>query len=128
MKLSAPVRWAPFLPKVPPADPWHEARMRLSIQFPDKRLLQYDCGKLQVLDKLLRRLQAGGHRALIFTQMTKVLDILEQFLNIHGHKYLTPRRSNQGGTAPDTDGSVQQRFSHSVLHLIHDDQVDWAST
>ncbi|KAL3423736.1 SNF2 family domain-containing protein [Phlyctema vagabunda] len=69
-------------------DPFHEARMRLSIQFPDKRLLQFDCGKLQALDKLLRKLQAGGHRALIFTQMTKVLDILEQFLNIHGHKYL----------------------------------------
>ncbi|RDW63916.1 hypothetical protein BP5796_10418 [Coleophoma crateriformis] len=69
-------------------DAFHEARMRLSIQFPDKRLLQYDCGKLQTLDKLLRKLQAGGHRALIFTQMTKVLDILEQFLNIHGHKYL----------------------------------------
>ncbi|KAG5926476.1 swr1 complex component [Claviceps africana] len=88
IRLSEPVRWAPFLPKQPPADPWHEARMTHSIQFPDKRLLQYDCGKLQVLDKLLRRLQSGGHRALIFTQMTKVLDILEQFLNIHGHKYL----------------------------------------
>jgi helicase SWR1 len=69
-------------------DPFHEARMHLSVQFPDKRLLQYDCGKLQALDKLLRRLQSGGHRALIFTQMTKVLDILEQFLNIHGHRYL----------------------------------------
>ncbi|EMT60918.1 Helicase SWR1 [Fusarium odoratissimum] len=88
LKLSKPVRWAPFLPKEAPPDPWHEGRMRLSIQFPDKRLLQYDCGKLQVLDKLLRKLQTGGHRALIFTQMTKVLDILEQFLNIHGHKYL----------------------------------------
>ncbi|KAK8050106.1 hypothetical protein PG994_011836 [Apiospora phragmitis] len=43
---------------------------------------------LQALDRLLRKLQSGGHRALIFTQMTKVLDILEQFLNIHGHKYL----------------------------------------
>jgi helicase SWR1 len=72
----------------PKTDPFHEARMRLSIQFPDKRLLQYDCGKLQALAKLLRKLEAGGHRALIFTQMTKVLDILEQFLNIHGHKYL----------------------------------------
>ncbi|KEF58182.1 uncharacterized protein A1O9_06108 [Exophiala aquamarina CBS 119918] len=70
------------------SDPFHQARMKLSIAFPDKRLLQYDCGKLQRLDKLLRRLQAGGHRALIFTQMTKVLDILEQFLNIHGHRYL----------------------------------------
>ncbi|KAL6713925.1 swr1 complex component [Lecanora helva] len=71
-----------------PKDPYHEARMRLSIAFPDKRLLQYDCGKLQRLDALLRTLQAGGHRALIFTQMTRVLDILEQFLNIHGHRYL----------------------------------------
>ncbi|KAI9884095.1 MAG: hypothetical protein M1823_004125 [Watsoniomyces obsoletus] len=69
-------------------DVFHEARMRLSIAFPDKRLLQYDCGKLQRLDQLLRELLAGGHRALIFTQMTKVLDILEQFLNIHGHRYL----------------------------------------
>ncbi|KAJ9139072.1 Helicase SWR1 [Pleurostoma richardsiae] len=88
LRLSAPVKRLPFMPREPPVDPWHEARMRLSIQFPDKRLLQYDCGKLQALDKLLRKLQAGGHRALIFTQMTKVLDILEQFLNIHGHKYL----------------------------------------
>ncbi|KAK7517060.1 helicase swr1 [Phyllosticta citriasiana] len=69
-------------------DPFHESRVRLSIAFPDKRLLQFDCGKLQRLDKLLRELQAGGHRALIFTQMTKVLDVLEQFLNIHGHRYL----------------------------------------
>lgn len=74
--------------QISPEDPFHEARMRLSIAFPDKRLLQYDCGKLQRLDSLLRTLQAGGHRALIFTQMTKVLDILEQFLNIHGHRYL----------------------------------------
>lgn len=74
--------------EVCPQDPFHEARMHLSIAFPDKRLLQYDCGKLQRLDTLLRTLQAGGHRALIFTQMTKVLDILEQFLNIHGHRYL----------------------------------------
>lgn len=71
-----------------PNDPYHHARTRLSIAFPDKSLIQYDCGKLQALDRLLRNLQAGGHRALIFTQMTKVLDILEQFLNLHGHLYL----------------------------------------
>lgn len=71
-----------------PEDHFHEARMRLSIAFPDKTLIQYDCGKLQQLDKLLRRLEAGGHRALIFTQMTKVLDVLEQFMSLHGHRYL----------------------------------------
>ncbi|CAM1511992.1 Fc.00g095050.m01.CDS01 [Cosmosporella sp. VM-42] len=108
LKLSAPVRWAPFLPKQSPPDPWHEARMRLTIQFPDKRLLQYDCGKLQVLDKLLRKLQAGGHRALIFTQMTKVLDILEQFLNIHGHKYLRL----DGATKVEQRQILTDRFNH----------------
>ncbi|KAL7793054.1 SNF2 family N-terminal domain-containing protein [Trichoderma ceciliae] len=108
LKLSAPVRWAPFMPKQPPIDPWHEARMRLTIQFPDKRLLQYDCGKLQALDKLLRKLQVGGHRALIFTQMTKVLDILEQFLNIHGHKYLRL----DGATKVEQRQILTDRFNH----------------
>ncbi|KAB5522838.1 SNF2 family N-terminal domain-containing protein [Coniochaeta sp. 2T2.1] len=108
MKLSAPVKYAPYMPKVSPPDPWHEARMRLSIQFPDRRLLQYDCGKLQALDKLLRRLQAGGHRALIFTQMTKVLDILEQFLNIHGHKYLRL----DGATKVEQRQILTDRFNH----------------
>ncbi|KAG0217577.1 swr1 complex component [Mortierella sp. NVP41] len=66
----------------------HPVESCLQVQFPDKRLLQFDCGKLQKLDSLLRELKSGGHRALIFTQMTKVLDILEIFLNIHGHRYL----------------------------------------
>ncbi|KAI6084541.1 SNF2 family domain-containing protein [Hypoxylon rubiginosum] len=108
LRLSAPIRYAPFMQKEAPADPWHEARMRLSIQFPDKRLLQYDCGKLQALDRLLRRLQSGGHRALIFTQMTKVLDILEQFLNIHGHKYLRL----DGATKVEQRQILTDRFNH----------------
>lgn len=57
-------------------------------QFPDPRLIQYDCGKLQTLDKLLRKLKSEGHRVLLFTQMTKMLDVLEAFLNFHGHIYL----------------------------------------
>lgn len=113
LRLSAPVRWAPFLPKEPVLDPWHEARMRLSIQFPDKRLLQYDCGKLQALDRLLRKLQTGGHRALIFTQMTKVLDILEQFLNIHGHKYLRL----DGSTKVEQRQILTDRFNHDTRIL-----------
>lgn len=45
-------------------------------------------GKLQVLDRLLRQLKADHHRVLIFTQMTRMLDVLEAFLNFHGHIYL----------------------------------------
>ena len=91
-----------------PQDPFHEARMRLSIAFPDKRLLQYDCGKLQKLDILLRQLQAGGHRALIFTQMTRVLDILEQFMNIHGHRYLRL----DGATKLENRQVLTERFNN----------------
>ncbi|KAI1445355.1 SNF2 family domain-containing protein [Annulohypoxylon stygium] len=113
LRLAAPIRYAPFMPKEAPLDPWHEARMRLSIQFPDKRLLQYDCGKLQALDRLLRKLQSGGHRALIFTQMTKVLDILEQFLNIHGHKYLRL----DGATKVEQRQILTDRFNHDTRIL-----------
>lgn len=64
------------------------ALVRRQLFFPDRRLLQYDCGKLVELDSLLRRLKAGGHRVLIFTQMAKMLDVLEAFLNLHGHVYM----------------------------------------
>ncbi|KAI8072982.1 SNF2 family N-terminal domain-containing protein [Gongronella butleri] len=69
-------------------DIFHPIDTRLRIAFPDKRLLQYDCGKLQRLAVLLHDLAANGHRMLIFTQMTRVLDILEAFLNMHGYRYL----------------------------------------
>ncbi|QFZ29001.1 putative helicase [Clavispora lusitaniae] len=69
-------------------NPFHHAQVKLSVAFPDKQLLQYDCGKLQKLATLLHDLVANGHRALIFTQMTKVLDILEQFLNFRGYRYM----------------------------------------
>lgn len=62
--------------------------VRTQVHFPDRALVQYDCGKLQQLALLLRKLKQGGHRALIFTQMSKMLDILEIFLNLHGHTYL----------------------------------------
>lgn len=101
-------------PAKTPVDPFHQARMRLSIAFPDKRLLQYDCGKLQKLDALLRDLQAGGHRALIFTQMTRVLDILEQFLNIHGHRYLRL----DGATKIENRQILTERFNNDNRILV----------
>jgi len=72
----------------PRANFLHPIINSMCTQFPDPRLIQYDCGKLQVLDKLMRELKSGGHRVLIFTQMTRMLDVLESFLNYHGHIYL----------------------------------------
>uniref|UniRef100_A0A8D2J3Y3 Chromodomain helicase DNA binding protein 5 n=1 Tax=Varanus komodoensis TaxID=61221 RepID=A0A8D2J3Y3_VARKO len=44
-------------------------------------------GKLLLLQKMLKKLRDGGHRVLIFSQMTKMLDLLEDFLEYEGYKY-----------------------------------------
>lgn len=44
-------------------------------------------GKLELLEKMLRVLKKQGHRVLIFSQMTKMLDILEDFLDGAGYKF-----------------------------------------
>uniref|UniRef100_A0A667Y4Y1 Chromodomain helicase DNA binding protein 4 n=1 Tax=Myripristis murdjan TaxID=586833 RepID=A0A667Y4Y1_9TELE len=44
-------------------------------------------GKLMLLQKMMRKLKEGGHRVLVFSQMTKMLDLLEDFLENEGYKY-----------------------------------------
>jgi len=43
----------------------------------DTEMLVADAGKLSVLDRLLSRLKADDHRVLIYSQMTRMIDILE---------------------------------------------------
>jgi len=45
------------------------------------------CGKLAVLDQMLCQLALGGHKTLIFSQMTKMLDILGDYLAMKKWKY-----------------------------------------
>lgn len=44
-------------------------------------------GKMMLLNKLLPRLFAEGHKVLIFSQMVRVLNILEDFLRYKGYVY-----------------------------------------
>uniref|UniRef100_A0A672RPB0 Chromodomain helicase DNA binding protein 3 n=1 Tax=Sinocyclocheilus grahami TaxID=75366 RepID=A0A672RPB0_SINGR len=44
-------------------------------------------GKLMLLQKMFRKLKEQGHRVLVFSQMTKMLDLLEDFLDYEGYKY-----------------------------------------
>lgn len=43
-------------------------------------LLVQSSGKLVLVDKLLPKLKADGHKILIFSQMIRVLDIIEDYL------------------------------------------------
>lgn len=49
--------------------------------------LVYNAGKMLVLDKLLKRMQAQGSRVLIFSQMSRLLDILEDYCVFREYKY-----------------------------------------
>nr|XP_018669889.1 chromodomain-helicase-DNA-binding protein 7 isoform X2 [Ciona intestinalis] len=56
-----------------------EHRVMSNEQNPLQAMIQ-SSGKLVLIDKLLPRLKQGGHKVLIFSQMVRVLDILEDYL------------------------------------------------
>lgn len=57
---------------------YNSVAKKQEIFFPDKSLLQYDCGKLQTLHDLLKTLYDGSHRVLLFTQMSKMLGVFHE--------------------------------------------------
>nr|GMD65196.1 ISWI chromatin-remodeling complex ATPase CHR11 [Ipomoea batatas] len=63
-----------------------------------------NAGKMVLLDKLLPKLKERGSRVLIFSQMTRLLDILEDYLMYRGHLYCRID-GNTGGE--DRDASIE---------------------
>ncbi|XP_019444031.1 PREDICTED: DNA helicase INO80-like isoform X1 [Lupinus angustifolius] len=74
----------------------------------DPAKLLTDSGKLQTLDILLKRLRAGNHRILLFAQMTKMLNILEDYMNYRKYKYF---RLDGSSTIQDRRDMVRD-FQH----------------
>ncbi|MCJ1290865.1 hypothetical protein MMC34_002407 [Xylographa carneopallida] len=52
----------------------------------DEHLI-FNAGKMIMLDKILDRMKKQGSRVLIFSQMSRVLDILEDYCVFRDHKY-----------------------------------------
>ena len=59
-----------------------------NIWIPPVDKLIYDSGKLTQLDQLLKKLKDEGHRVLIFFQMVKMIDIIEEYLTYRKYTYL----------------------------------------
>ncbi|KAI1757756.1 SNF2 family N-terminal domain-containing protein [Xylaria castorea] len=51
-------------------------------------LLWRTAGKFELLDRVLPKYKASGHRVLMFFQMTAIMDIMEDFLRFRGILYL----------------------------------------
>lgn len=64
-------------------------------------------GKFELLDRILPKLFATGHRVLIFFQMTAIMDIMEDFLRFRGIKYLRL----DGSTKPDDRSVLLRQFN-----------------
>ncbi|KXN82207.1 ISWI chromatin-remodeling complex ATPase ISW2 [Leucoagaricus sp. SymC.cos] len=62
----------------------------------DEHIIE-NSGKMIILDKLLKAMKTKGSRVLIFSQMSRVLDILEDYCLFRGYKYCRI----DGGTAHD---------------------------
>jgi hypothetical protein len=72
----------------------------------DESMIQV-CGKFVLLDQILVKLKRTGHRVLIFNQMTKVMDILEEFCRLRSYTYLRL----DGSTAADVRTESLVKFN-----------------
>ncbi|ETN75852.1 hypothetical protein NECAME_03625 [Necator americanus] len=64
-------------------------------------------GKLELLDRILPKLKASGHRVLMFCQMTTMMTIIEDFFNYRKWKYLRL----DGSTKPDERGQLLELYN-----------------
>ncbi|KAL1957692.1 hypothetical protein VTO42DRAFT_5669 [Malbranchea cinnamomea] len=51
-------------------------------------LIWRTAGKFELLDRILPKFKASGHRVLMFFQMTQIMNIMEDFLRFRGLNYL----------------------------------------
>ncbi|KAK4974695.1 transcriptional regulator [Elasticomyces elasticus] len=70
-------------------------------------LLWRTAGKFELLDRVLPKFQATGHRVLMFFQMTQIMNIMEDFLRLRGIEYLRL----DGSTKSDDRSELLKQFN-----------------
>jgi SNF2 family DNA or RNA helicase len=68
-------------------------------------------GKFVLLSKLLPKLHAGGHKVLIFSQMVRVLDLLQELLQFKHYSY----ERLDGSTSASARNAAVDRFKRESL-------------
>ena len=100
----------PFWPttKMLPA-PTSEKQRFTNIRVPSMRRFVTDSGKLAKLDELLFKLKEGGHRVLLYFQMTRMIDLMEEYLTYRNYKYCRLDGSTKLEDRRDTVHDFQTR-------------------
>ncbi|KAJ5020096.1 Chromatin-remodeling ATPase INO80 [Colletotrichum sp. SAR 10_99] len=89
--------------------PDSEKRKFTNIAVPSMRRFVTDSGKLAVLDRLLTKLKAEGHRVLLYFQMTRMIDLMEEYLTYRNYKYCRLDGSTKLEDRRDTVADFQTR-------------------
>ncbi|KAL6708133.1 putative DNA helicase ino80 [Coniothyrium glycines] len=71
--------------RLPP--PTNERARYTHIEAPSMSRFVTDSGKLARLDALLKELKANDHRVLLYFQMTRMIDLMEEYLVYRNYKY-----------------------------------------
>lgn len=67
--------------------PDNDKRGFTNIAVPSMRRFVTDSGKLAKLDELLFKMKNEGHRVLLYFQMTRMIDMMEEYLTYRNYKY-----------------------------------------
>ena len=67
------------------------------------------CGKMMILDQMLVKLKKRGHKVLIFSQMTMMLDIIADYLEFRGFEHSR------------LDGSMSMELRQEHIHAFNTD-------
>ncbi|KAI9924424.1 hypothetical protein AWENTII_003830 [Aspergillus wentii] len=71
-------------------------------------LIWRTAGKFELLDRILPKFRATGHRVLMFFQMTQIMNIMEDFLRLRSLKYLRL----DGSTKSDDRSDLLKQFNN----------------
>jgi len=77
-----------------------------------------NCGKMALLDKLLKRLKERGHRVLLFTQMTRILDIMEDYMVMRHYKYCRIDGNTDHGLREEYIDAYNAENSEKFIFLL----------
>ncbi|KAF2275166.1 helicase SWR1 [Westerdykella ornata] len=87
------------------------------VEVPSMHRFVSDSGKLARLDSLLKELKANGHRVLLYFQMTKMIDLMEEYLTYRNYKYCRLDGSTKLEDRRDTVADFQNDPSIFVFLL-----------
>ncbi|PTB35881.1 hypothetical protein M441DRAFT_152159 [Trichoderma asperellum CBS 433.97] len=89
--------------------PDHDKKRFTNIAVPSMQRFVTDSGKLAKLDELLFKLKAEGHRVLLYFQMTRMIDMMEEYLTYRNYKYCRLDGSTKLEDRRDTVHDFQTR-------------------